>query len=326
MSEAFFAYRLPNESDIHYLKGNLISVQNLKNIQGAGIIIHSFSGDQIFLFKDHHEIKQDQFEVYRLGGNNEFIISQEEYLKDFDKVMNNLNSGEFQKLVLSRVKEVKTVRPALQIFEDLNTTYLNTFNYIFSSAESGTWIGASPELLLSDNGTEVSAVSLAGTKSANGISEWTSKEMQEQKMVTDFVVDSFHKNNFQEIKVSEVFTVKAGPVEHLKTEISAKSKRPDLFFELLKDLHPTPATCGIPKETASKKIAEIEKHERKFYTGFIGVISEHKKTVFVNLRCVELQVDRALVYVGGGITASSVSVNEWVETERKSETIIPFLK
>ncbi|MBI3136894.1 MAG: chorismate-binding protein [Bacteroidetes bacterium] len=325
MPEAFFAYRLPDEHDVHFLKGDLVSVQNLSSIHEPGIIIHSFSGDRIFFLKNHHEINSDQFETHLLGGKQEFISSQENYLKDFEKVIALLNSGEFQKLILSRIKEIKTVRPAIRIFEDLNVRYTNTFNYIFSSAETGTWIGASPELLLKDNGTEVSTVSLAGTKPADGFSEWTSKEKHEQKIVTDFILDAFHKRNFENVQTSGIYTAKAGPVEHLKTAISARSKTPESFFGLLQDLHPTPATCGIPKTQAIQKITQIEKHDRKFYTGYIGLISEKSKTVFVNLRCLELQAGRALIYVGGGITPSSVGISEWIETERKSETLLPFL-
>jgi len=226
-----------------------------------------------------------------------------------------------KKMILSRIKMVETNQDALTIFQDLNKTYANTFNYIFSSAETGTWIGASPELLLNASGYGVSTVSLAGTKPADGSSEWTSKEREEQQIVTDFIALAFSKNQIKNISITEAHTQKAGPIEHLKSEISGEAESDEAIFALLEELHPTPATCGLPKKKAQENILKIEAHDRKFYTGFIGILNQHEKTFFVNLRCMELQKNRALLFVGGGITRASVSEKEWIETEKKSETL-----
>ena len=46
------------------------------------------------------------------------------------------------------------------------------------------------------------------------------------------------------------------------------------------------------------------------------------KSTYVNLRCVNIVKDKALVYVGGGITYDSKPVSEWNEIILKSETIL----
>lgn len=319
--EAFFAYRLPHESEAHYLKGEARAIASLKEAGSKGILIHSFLGDSIYQIESPEQILPENFTWSLNSPNGEITWNESEYLVAFKKIQAELNSGQFQKLILSRIKEIKTEKNALVIFHELNHLYKNTFNYLFSSPETGTWIGATPELLLNSVNKLVSTVSIAGTKPNDGFSEWTKKEREEQKMVTDFILDSFKKNKIQNVITGETSTLKAGPVEHLKTDISGKVENQAQVFDLLKDLHPTPATCGIPQAQSRLKIPQIEAHARKFYTGFIGMMDSDKKIFFVNLRCMELQENRALLFVGGGITKSSIGEREWIETEKKAETL-----
>jgi isochorismate synthase len=51
----------------------------------------------------------------------------------------------------------------------------------------GTWIGATPEVLLSIENEEVKTISLAGTKKSNDESAWNAKEKEEQAIVTQFI-------------------------------------------------------------------------------------------------------------------------------------------
>jgi isochorismate synthase len=258
--------------------------------------------------------------------NEAVIVDESKYLEAFAKMKNALDQGALQKVILSRIKKVATQKNGLEIFNLLNTSYKNTFNYIFSSAETGVWIGATPELLLKSDGSVVSTVSLAGTKPNDGFSEWTKKEREEQKFVTDFILTAFQQNKITEIVSSKTYTAKAGPVEHLKTDLQGKIETENQIYSLLHSLHPTPATCGIPKAEAQSKIIEVEFHQRKFYTGFIGINSNEVKYYFVNLRCMQLQKYNAFLYVGGGLTSASIAEREWLETQRKAETLEKVLR
>lgn len=288
-------------------------------------MIHSFLGDQIYQIQNLQTITAETFEVHLAEQNAEIIWHQEDYLAAFSRVQEALHSGKFDKLILSRIKEVPTQKNALTLFNDLNKLYGNTFNYLLSSRQTGTWIGATPELLLSCQGDELATVSIAGTKPSDGFSEWTQKEREEQKYVTDYILQTFAKHPVRNISATPSYTLKAGPVDHLKTDVRGSLSDLSHLFPLLNDLHPTPATCGIPKNESKLKIVEIESHSRKLYTGYIGILNETEKKFYVNLRCMELQKERALLYVGGGITRSSIGEREWLETERKAETLVRIL-
>ena len=97
---------------------------------------------------------------------------------------------------------------------------------------------------------------------------------------------------------------------------------------LIDKLHPTPAVCGLPKETAKQFILKNEGYDREFYTGFLGELNIDFRTfkkdnsdLFVNLRCMEVEKNTATIYVGCGITKDSIPEMEYIETVNKSMTI-----
>src|SRR5690606_39603787 len=47
----------------------------------------------------------------------------------------------------------------------------------------------------------------------------------------------------------------------------------DSLTKLVSAIHPTPAICGLPKDTAKKFILENENYDREFYTGFLEEIN-----------------------------------------------------
>ena len=48
--------------------------------------------------------------------------------------------------------------------------------------------------------------------------------------------------------------------------------------------------------------------------------------LFVNIRCMKILDDRAVIYVGGGITSSSVPESEWYETEHKAKCLLSVIR
>jgi len=114
---------------------------------------------------------------------------------------------------------------------------------------------------------------------------------------------------------------------HLQTEITGTiEKTTAKTGDFIKALHPTPAVCGLPKEAAEQFILENENYHREFYTGFLGELNVKENThLFVNLRCMKLQNQKATLYAGGGITTDSVAEKEWEETVYKSHNMKEIL-
>jgi isochorismate synthase len=48
--------------------------------------------------------------------------------------------------------------------------------------------------------------------------------------------------------------------------------------EVLAQLNPTPAVCGLPQDVAHHFIMEMEGMDRQFYSGFVGVLNLEEQT------------------------------------------------
>ncbi len=226
------------------------------------------------------------------------------------------------KTVLSRVLRLKVdVDDLPRVFNNLLLQYPGGMVFAFSTPQTGLWMGATPELLLSGKDSELKTMALAGTRSSGCKEEWDSKNLNEQQMVVDFILQILKDLNPQ---VSARFTKNAGPIEHLCTPISAfNPKNKSVIEKLLRDLSPTPALCGSDREKSFSFIEELETHSRGYYGGFIGPYScSSNFDFFVNLRSMQHNGESASLYVGGGITGDSHCEGEWLETERKAESLL----
>ncbi|MGB3145678.1 MAG: chorismate-binding protein, partial [Maribacter sp.] len=272
---------------------------------------------------------------------------REKYLRMIQKAISELNSGNLKKVVLSRKVNVEQHVVPLELYLKVLAAYPKAFCYIWYHPKVGTWIGATPEILIKSEGREFTTMSLAGTQSVEEYPQpqWTSKELNEQRMVTDYISDAM-KNTSITVKTSDVESIKAGNLWHLRTKLSGRFE-PGQFESILKAIHPTPAVCGIPMQNAKDFIRQNENYDRSFYTGFLGELNfkkEHSrnrnrknqensayKTVqntselFVNLRCMQIFKERVEIYVGGGITSESKAELEWEETVNKSKTMFKVL-
>lgn len=314
---------MPNEDNIHLLKGDGEFVMSLDEISNFEAIFHDFLGTEILAIKNLYPIDKSYFKTLNLESDWE-EENKADYFDTFNQLMLEIESGRFEKVILSRTKSIETSLNALSIFDKLNAAYKNTFNYVISNSRIGTWIGATPEKLLATDGMQMSTMSLAGTKTQ--ADQWTVKEYREQQLVTDTILDVLKDAKLVQINTDGPHDLNAGKIQHLHTKITAQLPEPRAWKNLVSKLHPTPAVCGLPTQAAREFIPQLERHNRKYYTGFIGLISPTKTDFFVNLRCLELFVNHAKLYIGGGIISNSKAEDEWNETERKAETLGSILK
>lgn len=246
------------------------------------------------------------------------------------KAIAAMNHGSLQKVVASRIIQVPFLRPVGEhskrsVFDWLAGHHPKAFVYHLEHPSFGTWTGASPEVLLHQQGHQFRTMALAGTRQENSQSlPWGDKEKQEQLFVTQYILNLLEPYT-AEVSTSDPYTMKAGNIEHIRTDIRFVSHSP--IFQLLNALHPTPAVAGTPLKEAMQFIIAEEKHARELYSGYTIVhLPDDAYVAFVNLRCMQWTNDAALIYVGGGITADSDPEAEWKETNLKSRTIMEALE
>jgi isochorismate synthase len=64
--------------------------------------------------------------------------------------------------------------------------------YCFQDPILGTWLGASPEKLLTVENNQATTVSLAGTREKSSSVPWSQKEYREQEIVTEYISKELH--------------------------------------------------------------------------------------------------------------------------------------
>lgn len=283
------------------------------------------------------------------------------YKQQLESILRAFQQGDLKKVVLSRVINIPFVSQKLapMLFDALIHQYPGAFVYLLSFNGYGTWLGASPELLLSaqSNGPELTSIetmALAGTRKTvactgpinltvsniekgsvtdrkEQITEnnWGEKEKDEHRWVSEYIMHQLEDTECRNVSASDTYTVRAGNVEHLRTDFSALIQKQNIT-ELIHKLHPTPAVCGWPKYQALQLIKNTEMHDRSYYAGYLGPVNQELLSpskepsikLYVNLRCMQLKGQRAAVYVGSGITGASEADNEWDETTHKSLTLL----
>jgi len=341
----FAAWQLPGQKEVYLIIQLTETVQliDFKDIESVkGFIIAPFESAhtgkayvlQPELSSDSLQgIDVEQLPDFRKDKRTESILNEvwdkEVYLEKARQLIADLKSRKLKKLVLSRVIEKrlqKEMDPGL-MFTLLNEKYTDSFNYICYLPEVGSWIGASPELFLKVDDTYTETVSLAGTKPFGKI-HWTPKETEEQAIVTEFITSRLDELGVKNYEVHGPETVLAGKVGHLATRIRIPAEEVrNKTGKLVSHLHPTPAVCGMPQREAFEYILKTEDHKRKCYTGFIGPWQlQGCSELYVNLRCAEFDKKTVHVFVGGGLTASSVAESEWEETEHKSKTLLSVIE
>lgn len=256
-------------------------------------------------------------------------IDQGEFIQQLQTAIQKLQGpGPLKKVVLSRPLQM-SLPPYFDpfpVYHMLCRQYPQAFVYVFFHPQTGLWMGATPETLIRLEGDTLHTMSLAGTQPSQNPVPWGEKEIREQQLVTDYILQTLRNHDFQHIRAGETRTHVAGPVQHLKTEISARVPDRQGLFSFLLDLHPTPAVCGLPKEAAMRLIRDTEPYARSYYSGFLGPCTrEHSLELYVNLRCMQIFRQSAALYVGGGITAESRAHLEWEETLAKSQTMAQAL-
>lgn len=252
------------------------------------------------------------------------------YMQTFRSFIEPLQRKELDKLVLSRTLETdkpETFSPARSFTKACND-YPSAFVYLFHTPVSGTWIGSSPEVLLSGSAAEWRTVALAGTVKSDdqtSASVWNEKNYREQEFVSDYIRKQFRHAG---ITCSEEgpHAVRAGKVAHLQSEFRFRLENTGKLGSLLRTLHPTPAVCGLPKQAAFRFILSHEGHDRKYYAGFTGWLDpEAKSDIYVCLRCMQIHDRTFTLYAGGGILAASEAEEEWNETEAKLQTMLSII-
>lgn len=253
-----------------------------------------------------------------------------DYQNRFEKFIQPLRDKAFDKLVLSRCSsfDLPDNLSLTELFLKACKRYIRSYVFLYYTPQTGFWLGSTPEVLLSGSGKEWHTVALAGTQSLQQrkIPDiWDDKNRKEQQFVVDYIRTQLAGLGIV-VKETEAYAIRAGELSHLKSDFRFMLSNNYALGDLLAVLHPTPAVCGLPKNSAYRFILDNEGYNRRYYSGFIGILNpEDRSDIYVNLRCMQIEKKCLTLYAGGGLLASSVLEEEWFEIEDKMATMRTLL-
>lgn len=251
---------------------------------------------------------------------------------------NRMKAGELQKVVLSRVCELRfddrvNIDSALA---DLREKYAGCYLFLFEPSPYLAFYGATPELLVHVEGRAIETMALAGSirRGATPAEDDSlahemlddPKNRHEHALVADAVrarlaplTDALDMPDAPEIK-------RLSNIQHLYTPVRGRLKSASGVLSLVEALHPTPAMGGVPRAQAMDYIAQVEPVPRGWYASPVGWIDHNLDGAFaVAIRSAISQNERVWLYAGAGIVADSIPQKEWDETDLKFKPMLDAL-
>ena len=332
---AYALYRLPHADQYTQIEGETCECLSCTQLNGqSGFVVAPFEVKEeqpiVLIRPDKVTSHPSPLTSHPSHLTSHFSPLTSSYSIDFANYHSQLLQGTFRKIVLARQADETTLQPIdpVELFHCACQLYPRMFIALVYTPQSGTWLTATPEILLEGSGCDWRTIALAGTMrledgQLDGEGEnttWSTKNIEEQRVVATYIAQCLEQfaNDFRE---EGPRTVRAANLVHLRSDFTFTLPSDDRIGDLLQQLHPTPAVCGLPKREAFQFIIRNEYSPRRYYSGFMGPLQTPSTHLYVSLRCMNIEGNIYHLYAGGGLLRDSTLEQEWQETEAKLETM-----
>jgi isochorismate synthase len=195
-----------------------------------------------------------------------------------------------------------------------------------------TFLGATPERLVTRRGREVRTVAMAGSTPRGSDPDAdaqlaaelfaSDKEREEHAVVVEMLRETLAPLTDGLDIAARPSVLRLRHLQHLVTPVSGRLREPVSVIRLAELLHPTPAVAGSPRDLALELIAEEEPFERGWFAGPLGWVDRFGDgELVVALRSGIVAGRRAMLLAGCGIVADSDPDREWQESESKLQAL-----
>ncbi len=251
-----------------------------------------------------------------------------------EKALDRISDGELQKLVVARALDIRAnqVFHPLEILNTLRERYPDCFAFSVANGADQSFIGASPERLVQVKAGRLKTEALAGS-APRGSSAGedvalgralleSEKDRHEQSLVFESIIRRLNTLGIEIDSPSEPSLKRLQNVQHLHSPIEGALPDAVGIFDVLEQLHPTPAVGGTPREKACEIIPTLEGFDRGLYAGAIGwVNSQGEGDFLVSIRSALVSGTNARLYAGVGIVEGSDPEKERQETDLKFQAL-----
>lgn len=253
-------------------------------------------------------------------------VMPNEWKESVQKAIDEIQANKAEKIVMARelriqLQQKAEITPVIdQLLELQQTSYVFAF-------ERGDhcFIGATPERLVKVSGQALLSTCLAGT-APRGKTPEEDRKLKEQLFADqknreehDQVVQMIRRSisdhcTFLDIP-SEPTVVTLKNLQHLYTPVIGELKDNYTVFDVIQQLHPTPALGGTPTKDALAFIRNHELFDRGWYGAPVGWLDDrHHGEFAVAIRSGLIQNDEVSLFAGCGVMGDSDIQLEYEET------------
>lgn len=248
--------------------------------------------------------------------------TRETWRNTVEKALGAIDAGDIQKVVLSRRIRAVMSEPIdpYAIAQRLEKYQSRSHVFLVENL-----VGASPELLLRFDHGRVTSIPLAGSADGAGHRLDTPKVAVEHKLAADSVGDALNRAGVSFTR-GQPEIVDFEDLRHLATKFSGIARNGSTFADVLRELHPTAAVAGTPRDRAMDSIRDLEASPRGRYSGPVGWFDISGNGEFaIALRCATIENDTVEMRSGAGIVAGSDPDAELEETNWKFAPMLDAL-
>ena len=238
------------------------------------------------------------------------------YKEKFDKVIDEIKSGNTYLLNLTTKTKITTPLTLKEIYTHSNAAYKLRYKDDF--------VCFSPEGFVKIKDNKINTYPMKGTIDSAVINAEQKiladeKEMAEHIMVVDLLRNdlSIKAKNVKVEKFRYITKIEAGDKELLQVSSHISGELEKNWHEeigsILKSLLPAGSISGAPKKSTLEIIDTIESYERSYFSGVFGVYDGESFESGVMIRFIEKTQDGYIYKSGGGITLDSNVFDEYNE-------------
>ena len=266
----------------------------------------------------------------------EFIsgFSEQGFKDAVVKAKEYIAAGDVMQVVLSQRLNAKFKGNAIDIYRHLRRLNPSPYMYYLNMGEFEI-VGSSPEILVRQEGEEVTVRPIAGTRPRG--SDKTHDDALEQELLADpkelaehLMLIDLGRNDIG--RIAEVGSVELtdkmiverySHVMHIVSNVKGTLAPDQSCIDVLRATFPAGTVSGAPKIRAMEIIDELEPVKRGIYSGAIGYISwQGDMDTAIAIRTAVVKGDTISVQAGAGIVYDSVPDNEWIETLNKAKAVL----
>ena len=272
----------------------------------------------------------------RSGDRVDYVsnFSKDGFEEAVERGKEYIAAGDIFQVVLSQRLSVNLTADAFDVYRALRTVNPSPYMYFLSFGDLHL-IGASPEILVTEDRGVVRTRPLAGTRRRGRNTEEDralekelladEKELAEHIMLVDLgrndvgrvcVAGSVHPTELMKVE-------RYSHVMHIYSDVVGRLSADKTQFDVLRACFPAGTVSGAPKIRAMEIIDELEPTRRGPYAGAIEYFSfSGNMDTCITIRTIVVNGSRACIQAGAGIVADSVPEREHEETMNKARALV----